>query len=243
MLAGGQRSRAMNTHIYTTVYLVIYVVSVPAALLFVARLLGGLFSQKIVNQMKRHPRLHFLWGCVASLGVLMCLSLPGLPPPRWLVLAERHHLFLAENRKWVLEQVQPAGSWPAVRQGCEWLLTNKPDFSEWRRPWSNVWVYPELQTHPNRHYMTNLDLGPLPPALAALKPMEIDRVQTRQDENRLGFSVLRITIWPGGTDRRYYGLAVVCGTNAQSYSPPKASPGYRSLTYRKIAEGVYEVFD
>jgi hypothetical protein len=215
-----------------------------AALLFVVRLVVSPFSPKVSEQMRKHPVVHLIWGCFAFVGTLVFLRVlnPAMWPPR---SVERR-----EQRQKILERVQKVGGWDAVRLGCEALITNYPDGLTWFPPASNAWVYPNPQTKPHRYYVTNLDWGTLPPAVAALQPIEIRYYPPRflpKDEPQ--FAVVRIKIFglhsTGGHSIPYFGLEVVCGTNAESYRPQPARGGVSGNhydSYDQVADRIYEIY-
>lgn len=196
--------------------------------------------------MRRHPVVHWIWGGFAFVGVLLFLGL--LNPAAWgLPSAERRG-----QRQKVLERVQGVGGWEAVRLGCEALVTNNPDGLAWFPPCLNARVFPNLQTEPHRFYVTNLDYGPLPPAVAALQPQEIwfypPRL-LRDSKYESPVAVVRIKLFgmhsTGGHSTPYYGLEVPCGTGFESYTPRQSQGGVsgnRHMSFQKIAGGVFETY-
>jgi len=208
-----------------------------AALLFVVRLVVAPFSPKVSEQMRKYPVVHVIWGCFAFVGALVFLGVlnPAMWPPR---SVERR-----EQRQKVLERVQKVGGWDAVRLGCEALVTNHPDGFYWFPPVSNVTVYPNLQSEPNRSYITNLDYGPLPPAVEALLPLRV------QYEPRTGCVSIRIFGMhrTGGRDTPYFGLEVDTSTNSVDY---KHGTGYDNggvignyhSVAKQVAGGIYEIY-
>lgn len=215
-----------------------------AALLFVVRLVIAPFSPKISGQMRKRPVIHVIWGFFAFIGVLVFLGVlnPTMWPPRFV---ERR-----EQRQKVLERVQKAGGWDEVRLGCETLVTNYPDGLAWLPPMSNALVYPNPETEPHSYYVTNLDWGPLPPAVAALQPREIHYYPPRlvpKDEPQV--PVVRIKIFgihrTGGHSTPYFGLEIVCGTNVESYRPEPArggASGNHYDNYKQVADRIYEIY-
>ncbi len=215
----------------------VYFFASLAGLMFLVRILLGPFSPKIHAQMRRHPILHVIWGLFSVVSFYFFFVLLPAGPPAWW---DRR-----EQRKTVSERVQTAGGWSAVRQGCELLTMNKPEPFYWQPPVTGAWVYPNPQTEPKKYYVTNIDYGPLPPAVAALKPREIRFYPGKQD-----VAVMHIRLFgmhsTGGYSTPYFGLEVVCGTGAERYRPKQGKSGGVSgnshSTYKKVAEGVYEIY-
>ena len=127
-----------------------------------------------------------------------------------------------EQRRIVLKRVLDAGGWDALHRDCELLVTNShTDYFFWHPPWPNAHVTTYSNNVPTASYVTNLDLGPLPPAISNLQPHE---VQFDFDTN---FPVVRIQLFgmhrTGMWDFPYYGLWVVCSSTNKEYIP-KSSP-------------------
>jgi len=217
-----------------------------AALLFVVRLVVAPFSSKVSGQMRKHPVIHLLWGCLAFFGALFFLGVlnPAMFPPRFV---ERR-----EQRQTILERVQRAGGWEAVQLGCATLVANYPDGLTWFPPRTNAWVYPNPQTEPHRYYVTNLDYGTLPPAVAALQPRELYYYPPRllrdsSDEPKIPIVHMKIFGMhsTGGHSTPYFGLDVVCSTNAASYRPQSAHVGVSGKhyeSYNRVTDAIYEVY-
>src|SRR5690349_2914368 len=138
-----------------------------AGLLFIVRLLCSLFSNKVADQIVQHPVIHAVWACFGAFSFYVLMIWFGLSswPPRWW---ERR-----SQRQTVLEKVKLAGGWDAVHQGCEELVTTHTDVFVWYPPHEGVRMYPRPQTGPTNYYVTNIDYGPLPSAVAALAPREV----------------------------------------------------------------------
>jgi len=236
----------MFTAISILVALLLFVICPLAAVLFIVRLVCATFSSELSNQMRKHPVIHRIWGCFAFVGVLVffgVLNLNAWPP----LFIERH-----EQRQEVLQRVQSAGGWKAVRLGCETLATNYPNGFIWFPSRSNVWVYPNPTAESHKHYITNLDYGLLPAAVAALHPKDIRFETPRQlgDVNDDSQTII-VSIWIFGTPGShvhptpYYGLAVPCGVGADNYKPQISEQGVignRHSSVRKVADGVFEVY-
>ena len=226
--------------------MLLFVVCPFAALLFIVRLACAPFSEKVAKQMRNHRVAHAIWACLAFVGVLVWAG--ALDPGAWPTpLIERR----AQRQK-VLDRVQKVGGWDAVRLGCEALVTNYPDGLRWFPPHSNAWVYPNPQTEPRRYYVTNLDYGPLPAAVAALQPKKIDFYPLsvlREFKIEPQVVVVRIKIFgmhsTGGHSTPYYGLEVPYGTGADEYKPRPSRGGVsgnRYSSFRKVADRVFEIY-
>lgn len=228
----------------SSLFTLAFVICPLVALLFFVRLTVALFSAKVSEQMRNHPVLHLIWGFFAFVGILAYYGYlnPAAWPPGFV---ERR-----AQRQRVLERVQKVGGWGAVRLGCEALITNYPDGLVWFPPASNAWVYPNPQREPHRYYVTNIDYGPLPPAVAALRPREIRYYPRRllaEDEPQV--AVVRIKIFgghsSGGHSTPYFGLEVVCSTNSGSYRPRPArggASGNHYDSYHRVIDRVYEIY-
>jgi hypothetical protein len=224
----------------------LFVLCPLAGLLFIVRLICAPFSSKILEQVRRHPIIHSLWACFAFVGVLVFVGAlnPSLWPPPSVERRDQRHELLA--------RVQTVGGWEAVRRGCEALVTNYPDGLNWFPPCSNAWVYPNPQTEPHRYYVTNIDYGPLPPAVAALRPREIEYYplkMLREFPKEPQVTVVRIKVFgghsTGGHSTPYYGLEVPCGEGADGYTPRPSrggASGNRYTTYGKVADRVFEIY-
>ncbi len=113
-------------------------------LLLVVRLALAPFSQRISDQMRKHPAKHIIWGCFAFVGILVFLGVlnPSMWPPR---SVERR-----QQRQTLLERVRSAGGWDAVRRDCISIA----------------------EQHTNGIWLHGRDTN-LPPAVAALKPLAV----------------------------------------------------------------------
>jgi hypothetical protein len=227
-------------------FIVQYFVCPIAALLFIIRLLCAPFSSRISQQMRSHPVVHVAWGCFAFVGMLILLQVidPAASVRR---SAER-----SKQRQEILKRVQSAGGWDEVRRGCEMLASNNPQGFYWRPPQSNVWVYPNPQTEPKKYYITNLDYGPLPPAVASLHPREIryEPSEFFQNEKPVPHpGVVRVKFFgihsTGGHSTPYYGLEVPYGAGAGDYLPRPSQGGVsgnRHDSFQKVADRVFEIY-
>jgi len=93
----------------------------------------------------------------------------------------------------------------------------------------------------------------IPPAIAALKPMEVQFESPaflRNYKSEATIAVVRIRVFgvhsTGGHSTPFYGLEVVCGSGTESYQPGK-SPGGFSGSYlfsrKKLTNQIYEVYE
>lgn len=199
--------------------------------LFFVRLLCAPFSAKIMGQMSRYRVLHCVWGCYALFAALALYLLlhPWLWPPRWL---ERR-----TQRQQVLERVQSAGGWAALKRDCDALANAYRD-----DPYGFKWF----------SHDTNL----LPPAIAALKPRCVEFyprkvVQQFGPEGSKWFGtnlVVRISIFglhrTGGHDQPWLGLDVLCEAGTFTYRPDRlrSTTPLRYWNYRKVVDDIYEFY-
>jgi hypothetical protein len=144
-------------------------------------------------------------------------------PPAW---RERR-----AQRDKVVQRVQSAGGWQALRRDCISLAATN-EIVQW------------IRWHTN-------DTPALPPAIAALQPQQVDFVSPKlfgrhSDEPRI--PIVRIKIFgmhsTGGHSTPYFGLEVIAEASTTNYTP-KARPaasGNGHLNYRNVSEGIYEIF-
>jgi hypothetical protein len=180
--------------------------------------------------------------------VIRCLTYPGLiifavylilP----IVTGPNRGPSFETQRKWqrktVEERVQSAGGWAAVRRDCETLVANSPhSYFFWFPPRTNAHVTEYSNSVPFRSYVTNIDYGHLPTALATLQPREIE-----SDTITNGPAIVRIKLFgmrrTGMRDIPYYGLWVVCGGSSHDYVPRLTGGPGRAI--KKVADGIFEV--
>jgi hypothetical protein len=174
------------------------------------------------------------WLVCILLGLFaLCFLLPFILtgyPPNWM---ERHN-----QRQQILQRVQSAGGWEALKRDCDSLTEKYKD-----SPYGFRW-FPELDTNP------------LPPAIAVLKPKEIvfypPQVlnQFGAESNRWFGSNLLVSISifgahaTGGHDQPWLGLAVLCGptvVNCKLISLRSTTP-LRYWRYRKVTDNIYEYY-
>jgi hypothetical protein len=186
-----------------------------AAILFVARVLAALVSTKVSEQIRRHPVFHAMWGCLAFLGFLFVCSIlsPDMWPP---ISVERR-----EQRARIMERVQSAGGWDALRHACIQLAGQHTNGFGW--PWH--------------------DTNGLPDSIAALKPRRVEYLPIH--------GCVRIKVFgahsTGGHSRPYFGLEVDTTTNNVGY---KHGTGYdgggvignHHSVANQVAPGMYEIY-
>jgi hypothetical protein len=150
-------------------------------------------------------------------------------PPNWL---ERRG-----QRQEVLQRIQSAGGWAALKQDCEELADRYKDDRygfRWLRG----------------------DTNSLPPAIAALRPKGVEfyppSVFKQFGSESVRFfgsnAVVRISIFgahaTGGHDQPWLGLDVLCEHGLASYHPDRlrSTTPLKYWRYRKIAEDIYEYY-
>jgi hypothetical protein len=203
-----------------------------AALSFFVRLLCAPFSPKILDQMKRQRTLHVLWGCWALFTA--CLLYSDLHPSAWPPAWWKRHA----QRQRVLERVNSAGGWAALKRDCDAFADahrDDPDEFGWYR---------------------GFDTNPLPPAIAALEPWNVEFYPSnflrefRGDNTRWFGSniVVRLSLFgrhsTGRRGQPALGLDVVCEPGVSSYNPQRlySTIPLRYWRYRKVADDVYEFY-
>lgn len=172
------------------------------------------------------------WGFVICSGIVLALlALPvfwrllisGAFPPAWY---ERR-----TQRQKINERVQAAGGWEALRRDCITLAkTNENEIFRWAR-----WV-------------TNSPI--LPPAILALQPQEVYYVSSKfhtgvPDESQIPIVVIKMfgSHSTGGHSTPFFGLEVVASPSRYDYAPNAGRVyGQWHTGYRKVSDGVYEVF-
>ena len=164
--------------------------------------------------MRKHPVVHLVWGCFAFVGALVFWG--ALNPAMWPPSSFERR----EQRQKVLERVQTAGGWDAIRRDCMALAAQNTNgfYSHWGD--------------------TNL-----PPAILALKPMMVEY------HPEYGCVSMRIFGMhsTGGHSRPYFGLEVDTSTNSFSYKHGTAYQnggviGNHHSVAEQVAKGVYEIY-
>jgi hypothetical protein len=200
-------------------------------LMFFVRVLLGPFSPKIWEQMRKHPILHTIWGLFAILSFYFVFVFIPTGPPAWV---DR-----IDQRKKLQERLNIAGGWNAVRRDCTLFVSNRTDYFYWFPPATNVHIT-AFSNGVAINYTTNLDYGILPPALAALKPREMEY---RPPVMQIRLFGMHST---GGHSTPYFGLEIVCVTNAAEYHPDLVGSGgvkgNHHSNYKQVAEGVFEIY-
>jgi hypothetical protein len=178
---------------------------------------------------QRHPSG---WGFAICSGIILALlALPtfwrllisGAFPPAWY---ERR----AQRQK-VIERVQAAGGWETLRRACIGFAGTNENI-RWLRWFTN-------------------GAPTLPPAIMALQPQQVyyvapELLAVYPHEPKI--PIVRIMVFgtpsSGGHSTPYFGLEVVATPLNDDYTPKahRAVPGLRHSDYRKVSEGVYEVF-
>ena len=204
---------------------VLFSICALAALLFIPRLICAPFSSKVSGEMRRHPVIHCVWVCLAFVGALVFLGkldLSRWPPPA----VERR-----TQRAEVVERVQSAGGWAVLQKDCDMLAEHHRDSS---------------------FYWHRGDTNALPPSIAALKPWEVrfeSPTNLRDFKDEPQISVVHIKVFgihsTGGHSTPYFGLEVVCATNAESYRPQPSRGGVSGNhyhSYNRVTDTIYEVY-
>ena len=123
------------------------------------------------------------------------------------------------------------GGWDALRHDCV-LLSRTNEFVHWYRGFTN-------------------DAPTLPPTIAALKSREVEFISPKFLSNgpeEFRIPVVRIKIFgshaTGGRSTPYFGLEVVTSPSSEGYTPKArlAASGNGHTDYRKVSEGIFEVF-
>jgi hypothetical protein len=145
-----------------------------------------------------------------------------------------------EQRQIMQQRVQAAGGWALLRRDCELLVTNSSrDYFFWYPPRANVHVTRLSNSVPVANYITNIDYGPLPNALATLQPREV-RFEAVTNEP----TVVRIKLFglrrSGRRDIPDYGLWVVCRAPSTNYAPDISEEPGRVI--HKVADAIFEVY-
>ncbi len=167
--------------------------------------------------MRQYPVTHIIWGCFALVGILGVLN-PARWPPQFV---ERR-----EQRAKVMERVDAAGGWNAIRRDRVNLAEQNTN-----------------GFHSGFHSLLFPDTNGLPTALIALKPMIVEY------EPYCG--CVRIRIFgmhsTGGHDTPYFGLEVDTSTNSVNYNHGSGYDnggviGNHHSVAERVAEGIYEIY-
>jgi hypothetical protein len=196
-----------------------------AALMFLVRIFVAIFSPKVVEQMRKHPAIHVAWGGVTLTVILFFLLLMNVV--RWPPLfVERK----AQRAK-VAERIQSAGGWAALQKDCNALMA---------------------EYHENGFDSLGGSTNPLPLTIAALHPKRVSFIPPAIVSGSKDYPqvpVVRIKVFgghsTGGHSIPYFGLEVVCSTNAAGYqprSPQMGVSGNHYDSYRQVTKTIYERF-
>jgi hypothetical protein len=159
------------------------------------------------------------------------------------VSIQRHGPSLAsqrtEHRKIVLARGLDAGGWEVLHRDCEFLVTNNHGNNfNWHPPWTNAIAGVFSNGVQIGQYHTNIDCGPLPPAVANLKPQDIEFDVPKSEPTVVCiklFGMGRTGTW----DISYYALLVVFGSTNKDYVPSVNWPPGRQIN--KVADSIFEV--
>jgi hypothetical protein len=183
------------------------------------------------SQNKTRSLGFLLWIPIGLFAVLLFLSyLSNIIiygwPPNWM---ERR-----TQRQQILERVQSAGGWTALKRDCDTLASAYKDGFTW----------------------SNGDTNSLPSAIAVLKPKEVvfysrKNLQQFGSESSKWFGsniVVRISIFgahsTGGHDQPWLGLDVLCEPVGSGYRPERlrSTTPFKYWRYRNIADDIYEFY-
>jgi len=192
-----------------------FILCTLATLLFIVRLICSTFSSEVLEEMRSHPTLHKIWGCFALVGILFFLGI--LNPVRWPPISVERHAQRAE----VIERVEAAGGWEAVRRGCTELAQQNTNgfYSHWRQ--------------------TN----GLPKAVAALRPQLVEYAPQNGCVSIKIFGMHAT----GGHSTPYFGLEFDISTNSVNYQHGTRYDnggviGNHHSIANPVADGIYEIY-
>jgi len=164
----------------------------------------------------------FFWFTFVGAGYLVFISPLLLPPPKG---RPPFPVQREEQRKLVRERVVAAGGWEVLRRECESLFTNKSGF---------YWEPPKR----SGRYETNIDYGPLPSALASLRPHKITAYGLTEQPPVADISLFGAHM-TGMRGIPYYGLLIISGSAPDGYTP---EPTYSGLEIKRISDYVFEYY-
>jgi len=200
---------------------------------------SSLGSRQISDQISKYPKFHFLWGCIALVGILTLFGIDFTPVwvDRW------------KQRQQLHERITAAGGWQAVRLGCESIATNYPNGFHSFHNSSYTLVRAISGPGSSQFEKAPIDSDALPSAIPMLKAQQIDYDPFKpvlNESTGLRIPVVRIKLFgmysTGGQFTPYFGLAVPLGSNASRFTAPLTEKGVRSFTYRQVADGIFEVY-
>ena len=196
----------------------------------------------------------FLALCLAGMMVigLMCwlISFLNWWPPRWIETKIQRSI--------IAERIETVGGWTALQRDCDKLVAKyKGSYLHWSR-WDTNELPPAV--------------GALKPMSVEFFPQPVPQVQdsgpklgsSSSSEKMLPFlpnipmeakpvpptsEVVRIRVFgvhsTGGHSTPFFGLEVHCGPGSDTHEPQqniRGVRGYPERTYRKVSEGIYEVY-
>jgi hypothetical protein len=178
---------------------------------------------------------------------LLCLASPW--PPTW---AERR-----QQRQKVMERVQAVGGWDALKRDCL-SLTESNEAICWYRGNNSFALPPALAAlRPQSVDFVSPKLREPKPHKAQARPVRAFRSEIGRfvlpelptfSSNTAEVAVLRIQIFgshsTGGHSTPYSGLEIISGPGGEDYRPraSRGATGNRHTSYRKVEEGIYEVY-
>jgi len=213
----------------------VYIACLIAAFLFAVRLMCAASSTKVSGQMRRHPVIHFIWGCFAYVGVVVFLAFLNPRMSSWWPLGWFERL---SQRQVLKERVRSAGGWDSVRHDCVSLVElNTNGFQLF---WANTNGAPffylvEFVT--NDLVFSRIETNRLPASIVALQPHDVDYAPKNGCVHFKFFG----SHSTGGIVEPYLGLEVDTSTNSIIYRHGVGTQ-YGDWTYKKVAEGVYEIY-
>ena len=212
----------------------VYIACLIAAFLFAVRLMGAVFSTKISGQIRRHPVIHSIWGCFAYVGVVVFLAILNPAMSTWWPLGWFERL---SQRQILMERVKSAGGWDSVRRDCVSLVALHTN--GFLLFWANTngvhFFY--LDEFGTNDLFLRIETNRLPASIVALDPRKVEYAP-KDGCVRFRFFGSHST---GGIVEPYLGLEVDTSTNSVSYKHG-AGTEYGDWTYKKVAEGVYEIY-
>jgi hypothetical protein len=213
----------------------IYLACLIAAFLFAVRLMCAASSTKVSGQIRRHPVIHCIWGCFAYVGLVLFLAILNPRMSTWWPLGWIERL---SQRHILTDRVRSAGGWDSVRHDCVSLV--ELHTNGFLLFWANTNGVPffyldEFST--NDRPLVRIETNRLPASIVALQPHDVEYAP-KNGCVRFKFFGSHST---GGIIELYLGLEVDTSTNSVGYNHG-AETEYRDWTYKKVAEGIYEIY-
>ena len=213
----------------------IYIACLIAAFLLAVRLMCAAFSTKVSGQIRRHPVVHCIWGCFAYVGLILFLSIfnPAMSsmwPLNWF---ER-----MSQRQVLMERVRSAGGWDNVRHDCVSLVElHTNGFQLWWANTNGQHFFYLVELNNNDLLPIRIETNSLPASIVALDPRKVEYGPKRGCVQFRFFG----SHSTGGITEPYLGLEVDTSTNSLNYKHG-AGTEYGDWTYKRVAEGVYEIY-